>query len=224
MLQQISGFLTSEECDAIRASMDITLASASTFTAANASGYQDYAETQRSSGLFIDEPNASYSWGTGGRGSRSQVFFDRTDSLVSPVRSRLATESGLSVTHQTRPLGIKYGVGHQYTRRSDFLTALTWTGTLTPEQEWYKNRISQGGQRLKTLIVFLNDGYEGGRIQFDGAGIINPVKGNAILFDVSKTENGVLVSDTDNTYADLAVTSGNKYTMHISIREDVPGV
>lgn len=224
MLQQISGFLTSEECDAIRASMDITLASASTFTAANASGYQDYAETQRSSGLFIDEPNASYSWGTGGRGSRSQVFFDRTDSLVSPVRSRLATESGLSVTHQTRPLGIKYGVGHQYTRRSDFLTALTWAGTLTPEQEWYKNRISQGGQRLKTLIVFLNDGYEGGRIQFDGAGIINPVKGNAILFDVSKTENGVLVSDTDNTYADLAVTSGNKYTMHISIREDVPGV
>lgn len=224
MLQQISGFLTSEECDAIRASMDITLASASTFTAANASGYQDYAETQRSSGLFIDEPNTSYSWGTGGRGSRSQVFFDRTDSLVSPVRSRLATESGLSVTHQTRPLGIKYGVGHQYTRRSDFLTALTWTGTLTPEQEWYKNRISQGGQRLKTLIVFLNDGYEGGRIQFDGAGIINPVKGNAILFDVSKTENGVLVSDTDNTYADLAVTSGNKYTMHISIREDVPGV
>lgn len=224
MLQQISGFLTSEECDAIRASMDITLASASTFTAANASGYQDYAETQRSSGLFIDEPNASYSWGTGGRGSRSQVFFDRTDSLVSPVRSRLATESGLSVTHQTRPLGLKYAVGHQYTRRSDFLTALTWTGTLTPEQEWYKNRISQGGQRLKTLIVFLNDGYEGGRIQFDGAGIINPVKGDAILFDVSKTENGVLVSDTDNTYADLAVTSGNKYTMHISIREDVPGV
>lgn len=224
MLQQISGFLTSEECDAIRAFMDITLASASTFMAANASGYQDYTETQRSSGLFIDEPNATYSWGTGGRGSRSQVFFDRTDSLISPVRSRLATESGLSVTHQTRPLGIKYGVGHQYSRRSDFLTALTWTGTLTPEQEWYKNRISQGGQRLKTLIVFLNDDYEGGRIQFDGAGIINPVKGNAILFDVSKTENGVLVPDADNTYADLAVTSGNKYMMHISIREDVPGV
>ena len=53
MLQQISGFLTSEECDAIRASMDTTLASASTFTATNAANYQEYAETQRSSGLFM---------------------------------------------------------------------------------------------------------------------------------------------------------------------------
>jgi len=237
MLQQINNFLTNEECDGLISVIETAIPNFSTYNTSNFTDIQAYLQNQRNSGIFIDPPNSSYSWGNSiGRGSRTQLFLDRSNSAVTSAISKLATQTGLPVNNQTRPLVFKYGVGGQYVSRPDFFSCLSSSRTQELSQiqdtsyfEWKKSFIQQGGQRLKSLIVFLNDNFEGGTIEFTPTStIITPEKGKAILFDVVQPgvtdENGDLVIDENMYYSDNLVTSNSKYTLHIWIREGVPAV
>ena len=236
MLQQIGSFLTTEECDGLVSALTASLPTFQTYNTPDFISIQEYLQAQRNSGIFIDPPFTSYSWGTFGRGSRTQLFLDRTNSAVTSVISKLAAQTGLPAAHQSRPLIFNYNSGDQYISRKDFFACLSTNKTQelsevqdTSYFEWKKNFIQQGGQRLKTLIVFLNDGYSGGDIEFSKIPLtITPEKGKAILFDVVQPGvtdlNGDLVADEDMEYSDNVVTSGSKYTLHIWIREGVPAV
>lgn len=237
MLEQINNFLTNEECDVLISAMETAIPSFSTYNTANFNDIQAYLQAQRSPGIFIDPPYTTYSWGNNiGRGNRTQLFFDRSDSAVTSVITKLANYTGLPTSHQTRPLLFKYEVGGQYVTRADFFSCLSPSRTqqLSESQdtsyfEWKKSFIQQGGQRLKSMIIFLNDDFDGGSIQFAPTStVIAPQKGKAIIFDVVQPgitdENGDLVMDTNMFYADNLVTSNSKYTLHIWIREGVPAV
>lgn len=237
MLEQINNFLTNEECDVLIAAMEAAIPSFSTYNTANFNDLQAYMQAQRNSGIFVDPPYTTYSWGSlVGRGTRTQLFFDRSNSAVTSVITKLANYTGLPANHQTRPLLFKYEVGGQYVTRADFFSCLSPSRTQelsgvqdTSYFEWKKSFIQQGGQRLKSMIVFLNDDFGGGTIEFASLStIITPEKGKAIIFDVVQPgitdENGDLVMDTNMFYADNLVTANSKYTLHIWIREGVPAV
>lgn len=228
MLQQINNFLTHEECDSLISAMDSSFSTFVTYNTADFSSIQDYTQAQRNSGIFIDPPQTTYSWATTGRGSRAQLFLDRTSPIVSGPISKLATQTGLPAIHQSRPLIFKYDSGGQYINRTDFFSVIT-ANNQDSSTQWLKTFYQQGGQRLKTLIVFLNEGYGGGNIEFQQIPLtITPEKGKAILFDVVQPgvfdSNGDLVEDQTMRYSDNIVTSGSKYTLHIWIREGVPGI
>ncbi len=114
----------------------------------------------------------------------------REDLVIGALQRRLAAASGTHV-NQGEPLSILcYTPGQQYRPHFDYVTGAA-------------------NQRIKTIIVYLNDGYSGGETHF----IMNGLKvaaraGDAIMFD-NVTSTGDLARDTQ--HAGLPVTRGTKW-------------
>jgi prolyl 4-hydroxylase len=78
--------------------------------------------------------------------------------------------------------------------------------------------MSRGGQRIKSVLFYLNDEFEGGETNFPMKGIkVKPVKSKAIIWD-NINEDGTL--DYESIHAGLPVISGFKYIATIWIREN----
>jgi prolyl 4-hydroxylase len=76
---------------------------------------------------------------------------------------------------------------------------------------------SAANQRIKTLIVYLNDGYEGGETEFLASGLrVKGRAGDAILFSNVDAEGSI---DPLSRHAGLPVTKGNKWIATRWIRQ-----
>jgi prolyl 4-hydroxylase len=72
-------------------------------------------------------------------------------------------------------------------------------------------------QRIKTLIVYLNEGYEGGETQFLASGLrVEGRAGDAILFSNVDADGSI---DPLSRHAGLPVTNGNKWIATRWIRQ-----
>lgn len=100
--------------------------------------------------------------------------FDQQDLVLIALRQRIATLTGLLMHRMEPPTVLHYMPGQEFKPHYDFLD---------PAIPAYAANIARSGQRLFTVLVYLNDDFEGGETHF-----VNPNlrfkggKGDAVLF------------------------------------------
>jgi prolyl 4-hydroxylase len=104
---------------------------------------------------------------------------------------------------------VKYKVGGEYKPHHDFFY----------ESESYSEEIlKNGGNRIKTALIYLNDNFEGGATEFPKLNYtVTPAKGKMVVWD-NVTVDGDL--DEDSLHAGLPVTAGIKYIAVVFIRKE----
>ena len=87
------------------------------------------------------------------------------------LRFRIMGATGLSVTHMEPPNILHYGVGEEYVPHHDCLYAVA------------NQAARKDGDRRATFLLYLNDGYGGGELEFPRAGLAHKgAKGDAVFF------------------------------------------
>ena len=125
---------------------------------------------------------------TGGRlGYRkSKVYWiDETISIIDSIKKRVSELSELPLENQENFHFVKYGPGGEYKKHHD------------------------GGDRPKTALIYLNDGFTGGETEFPKLDItVKPKTGKLIIWDNSSLDG---VADETAIHAGLPVEVGTKY-------------
>ena len=124
------------------------------------------------------------------------------------VRTRLAAAAGVDVMAMETPQVLHYETGEEYRAHFDFLE---------PSLPGDAQSIQQFGQRIATLLIYLNDGFEGGETDFPILGVrYKGGMGDALLF-----RNLLPTGDPDRRtrHAGLAPTSGDKWLFSQWVRD-----
>ena len=114
----------------------------------------------------------------------------REDLVVRAINLRIASASDSDVT-QGEPLTVlRYAPGQEYRPHFDALP-------------------NADNQRIKTVLVYLNEGFGGGETLFLSSGLkVAPRAGDAILFDNMMADGAI---DMQSQHAGLPVTHGTKW-------------
>lgn len=133
------------------------------------------------------------------------------DLIQQLVCRRIAVVSGLPLEHQERMNILHYDPGQEFKPHYDFIRP--WG----PEAQGYAGEIAALGQRAVTMLVYLNEGYEGGETVFPHLKLgIKGRTGDALIFwNVSAT--GVL--ERNSLHAGAPVISGEKWLLSQWVRE-----
>lgn len=130
------------------------------------------------------------------------------DSVLARVNRRIAAASQTTAA-QGEPLAVlAYGPGGEYRPHSD---------CLPPNAARPEDRLEESGQRIKTLLIALNDGYTGGETAFPALNLTwRGQPGDALLF-VNVNDDGTPAPRA--RHAGQPVTSGEKWLASRWIRE-----
>ncbi len=133
------------------------------------------------------------------------------DLVMMLVWERVAAGWGLTLSAMEGPQVLHYAVGEAFAPHEDFLY---------PEIPAQAADIVRRGQRARTLLVYLNDGFEGGETDFPKLGVrFKGRKGDALTF-VNVLADGS--PDWRTRHAGLAPTSGEKWLLSQWIRARPP--
>jgi prolyl 4-hydroxylase len=120
------------------------------------------------------------------------------DIVLHAIDLRLAKATGLPLTNGEMMNILMYRPGEEYRAHFDFFA---------PEIA----ATDRSGQRIRTLLVYLNDGYSGGETHFINANIkVKGEAGDAILFHNCDATHA---PDRATLHAGLPVTSGQKWLL-----------
>lgn len=126
------------------------------------------------------------------------------------LREITSLETGLPIDNMEDLHIVKYEVGGEYKKHHDFFH---------PGENYYESCMVRGGQRVKSVLFYLNDDFEGGETVFPKLNMkVKPVKNKMVIWD-NLNEDGTL--DHDSIHAGLPVTKGVKYIAVIWIRENI---
>jgi prolyl 4-hydroxylase len=143
------------------------------------------------------------------RTSHSMTFMPwLIDPSVAYIQRSLALHCGMSA-HQCEVLGLlRYKPGQEYKLHYD---------AFSPEQTGAGDILRDGGQRTRTALVYLNDGYVGGETRMENLDLeIKGSAGDLLVFD-NVDEAGQRHSDS--LHAGKPVTAGNKWLLSQWFRE-----
>ncbi|HMH19023.1 MAG TPA: 2OG-Fe(II) oxygenase [Burkholderiales bacterium] len=128
-------------------------------------------------------------------------FIAKLDRRISGIMScPIENGEGLQV--------LRYGPGAKTTPHFDFLV---------PSNPANKASLARSGQRISTLIVYLNDVISGGETVFPEVGLsVSAKKGNAVYFEYANTLNQV---DYRSLHAGAPVAEGEKWAVTKWMRE-----
>jgi len=149
----ITDFLSDEECDHL----------------------MKLAQPQLARSTVTDESGASNGVIDNRRSSKG-VFLDKNgnDPIMQRIENRIAAMTGMPVENGEQIQVLQYGVGGEYQPHYDYFTANTPGG---------KASLDRGGQRLISLIMYLNTPEAGGETIFPKAKLsVTPKRGSAVLF------------------------------------------
>jgi TPR repeat protein len=128
------------------------------------------------------------------------------DMVTVAARARIAALSNLPLAGFEDSAILHYGTGQEYKPHYDFLDT-------TPAMA---QEIASGGQRVATLLIYLNDGYDGGETDFPNARRrFKGRKGDALIF-WNVTPNGQ--PDPLTLHAGLPPKAGEKWLFSQWIR------
>jgi prolyl 4-hydroxylase len=115
----------------------------------------------------------------------------------------------LPIDNMERIQVVKYGIGGEYKPHHDFFH----------ESESYSKEIlKNGGNRVKTALIYLNDDFEGGATEFPELNyIVTPTKGKMVIWDNITVDNKL---DHNSIHAGLPVIAGIKYIAVVFIRKE----
>lgn len=123
------------------------------------------------------------------------------------IRARMEAAVAAPAAHFEVTKLLHYTPGQTFALHADFLE------TSTPA---LRAEIERRGQRVATLLIYLNDGYEGGETDFPKLDFrFRGAKGDALLFANVSDEN---LPDYRTLHAGLPPTSGEKWLLSQWIR------
>jgi len=130
------------------------------------------------------------------------------DPILAQVRIKASELLKLPVTHFEFFQCVSYENGQEYQNHFD---------TFDPNTEAGQACLKDGGQRKHTILVYLNDEFEGGQTYFPKLDMLfDPKKGDAVLFD--NIDGNTNVVDA-SWHAGLPVAKGRKFALNIWVRE-----
>ena len=142
------------------------------------------------------------------RSSEGSHFQRGENALIQTIEARIAALTGLAV-EQGEPLQIlRYGLNGEYLPHHDYFD---------PKDPGTSVVTKNGGQRLATMVIYLNTPEEGGSTAFPELGLeVRARKGNAVYFEYRNKEGQL---DSRSLHAGLPVTKGEKWIATKWIRQ-----
>ena len=142
------------------------------------------------------------------RTSDSASFPRGEDAFIAGIEARIAALMHWPVEHGEGLQVLRYGVGGEY--RPHFYY-------FPPEQPGSASRLATGGQRVATLVIYLNEVAAGGETTFPAAGIaVTARRGSAVYF---RYLNGQRQLDPLTLHAGTPVIQGEKWILTQWMRE-----
>jgi prolyl 4-hydroxylase len=135
----------------------------------------------------------------------SGMFFQLGETaLIQRIERRIAELVGLPVDHGEALQILHYSPGQQYEPHCDWFD---------PRQPGFESITARGGQRVASVIMYLNSPERGGGTHFPKAGVtVTARRGSAVYFAY---EGG----DQESLHAGLPVTAGEKWIATKWLRE-----
>lgn len=147
---------------------------------------------------------------SGLRSSLGMFFRPAETPLIARLDRRIAEIMNLPVSHGEGLQILHYPEGAGSAPHYDFLV---------PSNPANQASIARSGQRVSTLVTYLNDVPEGGETVFPAAGwAVSPQRGNAVYFEYANAHGEL---DHASLHASSAFTRGEKWVATKWMRERV---
>ncbi|WP_294123013.1 2OG-Fe(II) oxygenase [Sphingomonas sp.] len=146
-----------------------------------------------------------------GRTNRSTRFsFANADLVVEMIRQRIASRLGAPLGCLEMSQALHYSVGQEFVLHCDFLD---------PQQ--MREEIARNGQRVATVLIYLNEDFEGGETSFPRLGINHRGRtGDALVFGSLDSAGR---PDPQSQHAGCPPTQGEKWVFSQWVRNRPPG-
>ncbi|WP_354685562.1 2OG-Fe(II) oxygenase [Cupriavidus necator] len=142
------------------------------------------------------------------RTSMGAMFQVGEHALISRIEARIAAVTGVPAEHGEGLQILNYKPGGEYQPHFDYFN---------PQRPGEARQLSVGGQRIATLVIYLNTPAAGGATAFPRVGLeVAPVKGNAVYFSYLLPDGAL---DDRTLHAGLPVASGEKWIATKWLRE-----
>lgn len=142
------------------------------------------------------------------RRSQGTYFRKGENPLVSLIDARIATLLDWPVSHGEDLQILRYTVGGEYKPHFDYFD---------PTLAGSGSHLLRGGQRIATLVIYLNDVLEGGATIFPSCGLeIRPKRGSAVYFSYQMSDGSV---DSMSLHGGGPVLVGEKWIATKWLRE-----
>jgi prolyl 4-hydroxylase len=137
------------------------------------------------------------------------MFFERGEEpLIQRIEARIAELLGWPVDHGEGLQILRYRPGAEYRPHHDYFD---------PAQPGTPTILQRGGQRLGTLVMYLNTPEGGGATTFPDVGLeVAPVRGNAVFFSYDKPHESTLT-----LHGGAPVLAGEKWVATKWLRQGV---
>ncbi|MFN3523381.1 MAG: 2OG-Fe(II) oxygenase [Phenylobacterium sp.] len=105
-----------------------------------------------------------------------------SDVILELINNRLADVAGMPPAHAEGLGVLHYRVGESYAPHVDYI----------PETPANAAQLQARGQRVRTVLIYLNEDFEGGATEFPHLGLaFKPPKGSALVFDSVKPDGSL---------------------------------
>lgn len=142
------------------------------------------------------------------RTSTGAMFQVGEHPLLEVLEARIAAVTGVPMEHGEGFQVLNYKPGAEYQPHYDYFN---------PKNPGEARQMAVGGQRVATLVIYLNSTPAGGATTFPRIGLdVAPVKGNAVFFSY-KLPDGTL--DDRTLHGGMPVVSGEKWIATKWLRE-----
>jgi prolyl 4-hydroxylase len=142
------------------------------------------------------------------RDSESMFFRPGETPFIAALDARFSQIMNMPVDHGEGLQVLRYGPGTRYSPHVDFLV---------PRSESADQSLRRSGQRVSSLVAYLNDVPGGGETTFPHAGLsVGPRRGNAVYFEYCNSRGQV---DAASLHAGEPVTQGEKWAVTKWMRE-----
>ncbi|MFC3111175.1 2OG-Fe(II) oxygenase [Undibacterium arcticum] len=147
----------------------------------------------------VDEQTGKAEWHAD-RTSSGTFFALNETPLIAKLDQRIAQLMQMPVVNGEGLQILNYQIGGEYKPHYDYFP---------PDQPGSAQHIAIGGQRVATLIIYLNEVEEGGATIFPELGLtVTPVQGSAVYFSYSNSKNQL---DPRTYHGGNPVTKGEKW-------------
>ena len=142
------------------------------------------------------------------RDSEGMFFQLEETPFIAKLDKRISAIMNSPVEHGEGLQVLRYRPGAQSTPHFDFLI---------PSNATNEASLTRSGQRISSLVIYLNDVIAGGETTFPEAGLsVSPRKGNAVYFEYSNSLNQL---DYKSLHAGAPVIEGEKWAVTKWMRE-----
>ncbi|HEX7914221.1 2OG-Fe(II) oxygenase [Rudaea sp.] len=137
---------------------------------------------------------------TAGRTSEGTYFPLNANAFIARLDHRIAALMNMPIENGEGLQILHYRTGDEYAPHYDYFP---------PEDAGSRTHLAQGGQRVASLIIYLNDVEDGGATVFPKLGLrVGPKKGAAVYFEYCNSLDQV---DPQTLHGGLPVLKGEKW-------------